>query len=82
MDGLSIVMFDNAREMGIECGSLGAGMAEEILQTTQPHATFNQMGSKAVSKCVYGDFFLMPHCKTIFLKACCTVPWLMGFCAD
>ena len=50
-------MFDHAGEVGIECGSLRTGVAEEVLQTTQAHAAFDQMGSEAVSKRVYGDFF-------------------------
>jgi len=82
MNGLSVIVFDDTSQMGVEGGSLGARVSEEILQATKPHATFDQVGSKTVSEGVYGDFFLNPHSCTTFLNACCTVPWLIGFCAD
>jgi len=55
--------------MSVACSSLGTCVTEKFLDMTEAQATFKQVGGKAMTKGMDGDFFLMLHSLTTTFMA-------------
>lgn len=69
VDGRHAVFFRDIGDMGVPCCRVWAGVAEKDLDMTEAQTLFKQVGGKAVTEGMDGDFFLMPHSSTTIFIA-------------
>ena len=69
VDGVEGVLSGDVIQVSIAGRGGGACVAEECLDMPKAQALLKEMSGKAVSKGVYGDFFLMPHWVTTAFMA-------------
>jgi len=69
INGDQAVFFRDIGQVGITCGCIRTGVAEQCLDMAKAQTAFEKMRGKTVAKGVNGDFFLMPHSMTTTFMA-------------
>lgn len=64
VDGRHAFFFRDIGDMGVSCCRVRVGVTENGLDVAEAQALFKQVGGKAVTEGMDGDFFLMPHSST------------------